>query len=142
MLGGASVPQFWALAADGSVVSTDSTRGKVVVLTWWAHWCLPCREELRDFDRFYRSHRAQGLELVALDADMNDENYRFRPPTPQAAFRFATVFKGASFPLEGVPTTYVVDRRGRIAATFHGSLSPAKMRSTILPLLREARSGT
>ena len=123
--------------ADGRAIGSSETRGKVVVLTWWATWCAPCRQELADFDAYYRRHRDEGLEIIALDADMHDVGYRFRPPAAHPAFPIAVTLNGAAFPLEGVPTTYVLDRRGRLVMVRHGTLPRARMQALLGRLLRD-----
>lgn len=130
-----SPPQFSALTAQGEPLSSKSTRRKVVILTWWAHWCAPCKEELQDFDRLHRAYRSRGVVVIALDADMRDPHYRFRSPDPSSSLLFADSFNGSAFPLQGVPTTYVIDRTGRIAGTFHGKMTLSEMETTITPLL-------
>src|SRR5580765_6180790 len=44
-----------------------------VLVNVWASWCEPCREEMPDLIRFYRDHRAQGLRLVLISADDDDQ---------------------------------------------------------------------
>lgn len=132
--------EFSARTAQGDEISSGTTRGKVVVLTWWANWCAPCLKELRDFDKIYRRFQRDGLELIALDADMQDEGYRLRrPPGDDLSFPFAIAFQGFAFPLEGVPTTYVINRAGKTVAIFHGSVDPHLMKALLSKLLSEKR---
>jgi cytochrome c biogenesis protein CcmG, thiol:disulfide interchange protein DsbE len=138
LVAAAPSPRFSARTTDGRTMNSASLRGKVVILTWWAKWCSPCKQELADFDTLYRAHRPHGLELLALDADMRDRSYRFTRPAGDLSLPFVVAFRGETFPLQGVPTTYVLDRDGRLAAKYHGTLTLDEMRSAILPLLTRA----
>ena len=54
---------------DGSVWGPEQSRGKVLVVYWWASWCPFCAEQSPHMDALWRAHRSQGLELLALSID-------------------------------------------------------------------------
>lgn len=127
--------KFTAVTVAGETIGSDTTRGKVVILTWWARWCAPCKGELQDFETLYRRHRRSGLEIVALDADMNKARYRFRAPAAVTSFPFARSFQGRAFALRGVPTTYVIGRDGRLRRAYHRRLTLHEMEQALDGLL-------
>ena len=100
---------------DGAQFSLAGQSGKVVILNFWATWCEPCRAEMPALDAYYRKHRAEGLELVAVSMDNPKDEAQVR--TVMTAFSFpAALFRDSSVKGYGriwrVPLTFVIDRRG------------------------------
>src|SRR5581483_11334633 len=54
---------------DGAALSTADWKGKVVVLNYWATWCVPCRSEIPEFNRIHDELGAQGVEVVGISMD-------------------------------------------------------------------------
>jgi cytochrome c biogenesis protein CcmG/thiol:disulfide interchange protein DsbE len=130
---------FALTAFDGSPVSLEAWRGKVVVVNFWASWCKPaCYEEAPVLERAWRTYRDRGLVVVGVD--MQD--------TPEAARAFIRQFQ-LSFPnapddggkvaveygVYGVPETFFVDRVGTIRAKHVGAVTDEVIRATLEPLL-------
>jgi cytochrome c biogenesis protein CcmG/thiol:disulfide interchange protein DsbE len=130
---------FTLTAFDGSPVSLEAWRGKVVVVNFWASWCKPaCYEEAPVLERAWRTYRDRGLVVVGVD--MQD--------TPEAARAFIRQFQ-LSFPnapddggkvaveygVYGVPETFFVDRAGTIRAKHVGAVTDEVIRATLEPLL-------
>ena len=104
-----------------------------VLVNVWATWCEPCREEMPDLVRFYREHRAQGLRMVLVSAD--DEDQRAQVARVLAGLRF----DGAAFIKRGddmafidaldpswkgsLPATFLFDGRGRSSQSWHGPVT-------------------
>jgi len=101
----------------GDSVSLDEFRGSVVYVSFWASWCVPCREEMPHLQQLWEQYRADGFQVIGINVDED----------PAAARRFATDH-GIGFPLvtdgdravsklyrvAGYPSHYVVDRRGKV----------------------------
>jgi cytochrome c biogenesis protein CcmG/thiol:disulfide interchange protein DsbE len=124
-----------APSAELPVLGADTTqsvaalRGQVVVLNFWASWCIPCRTEAPILDRAHRRLSASGAGTV-LGVTYNDS-------TP-ASLRFADKY-AMSFPsmrdvgarlaerygTHRVPETFVIDRRGRVVDVFRGQIDQA-----------------
>ena len=127
------------LGEDGEGSLADY-RGKVVVLNFWASWCKPCTEELPLLER---THRAiAGRDALVLGANYQDVSdsalgfvRRFKLTFPSLRDRdgeFADRYGSRAF-----PETFVVDRRGRIAATRRGPVDQKWLDRTLPPLLKE-----
>jgi cytochrome c biogenesis protein CcmG/thiol:disulfide interchange protein DsbE len=140
LLGLAPAPIAWSLAAgdpapacaaqllDGArTVSLADYRGQVVYLDFWASWCAPCRESFPFMNELQRELATKGLQIVAVSVDKTAEDAkRFLARYPAS---FTIVLDAAAncptaFRLEGMPSSYVIDRGGVVRAVhtgFHNS---------------------
>ena len=66
---GQPAPSLVVQELDGQTFDLSAVRGKVVVVSFWATWCPPCRAEMPVLDAFYRRYHGQGLEMIGLSAD-------------------------------------------------------------------------
>jgi cytochrome c biogenesis protein CcmG, thiol:disulfide interchange protein DsbE len=133
---------FALKAYDGTPVSLERLRGKVVVLNFWASWCIPaCYEEAPALERAWRAYRDR--DVVVVGVDIQD--------TPEAGEKFLRQFN-LSFPnapdpggkvsidygVYGVPETFFIDRAGRIRAKHVGAVTDEVFRATVEPLVGRA----
>ncbi len=95
-------------------------RGKVVLVNFWATWCPPCRKELPSMERLWRQFKDQGLVVLGVNvAEDGNAVFAFSngletPLTfPLLLDEDGTVTQ--SWPVQGLPTTFLVDKQGRIA---------------------------
>jgi cytochrome c biogenesis protein CcmG/thiol:disulfide interchange protein DsbE len=121
--------------------SLEDYRGQVVVLNFWASWCEPCREESPMLDRWHRRIKRDGGTVLGVDTldvttDARDFIRKFGLSYPMLRDRDGDTRE--SFGIVGFPETFVIDRRGRIAAVRRGPVDEAFMRREVPPLLREA----
>jgi peroxiredoxin len=124
---GAAAPELVAPDLAGDTLRLSELRGRVVLLNFWATWCPPCLREMPSMERLYRELRATGLEVVAvsLDAAPGERDDFGIAGGDVAAFAAAHDLTfpilldpdGVSrqrFGVQGLPTTFLIDRRGRI----------------------------
>ncbi len=128
---GEPAPAFALHGLDGNEVSLAALDGKVVVLNFWASWCGPCRREMPDFQKAWEEHREQGVVFLGIAVD----------DTASEASRFAEQV-GVTYPLaldttgdvarayriRAVPSTYFIDREGRLATTLSGLANQGALR--------------
>jgi cytochrome c biogenesis protein CcmG/thiol:disulfide interchange protein DsbE len=127
------------LGATGEASLADY-KGKVVVLNFWASWCKPCTEELPLLERTHKQIAARnGTVLGANYQDVSDSALqfvrRFKLTFPSLRDRdgeYADRYGSRAF-----PETFVIDRRGRIAAQRRGPVDEAWLDKTLPPLLEE-----
>jgi cytochrome c biogenesis protein CcmG/thiol:disulfide interchange protein DsbE len=115
-------------------------RGKVVVLNFWASWCVPCRKESPLLERWHRQISARGGTVLGVDVlDVTSDARRFIREFgltyPMLRDRDGQTIKDLG--VAAYPETIVLDRRGRIAATRRGPVDDAYLRRQVLPLLKE-----
>jgi cytochrome c biogenesis protein CcmG, thiol:disulfide interchange protein DsbE len=118
----------------------DDYRGQVVVLNFWASWCAPCRDESPLLERWHR--RLVGREATVLGVDVQDVTNDAREFITEYELTYPMLRDGEGlsreeFAIVGFPETFVLDRRGRIAAVRRGPVDERFMREQVLPLLRE-----
>lgn len=135
-----AAPEVKVALLDGRETSLEQLRGKVVLINFWAAWCPYCRHEMPDMERFYRDHRAQGFEILALSQDdapepvrqfMAKESYHF--PVAMAEVGHAAAFGGVS----RLPTSFLIDKQGRIRKKISGQVHYARLEELVMPLLAE-----
>jgi cytochrome c biogenesis protein CcmG/thiol:disulfide interchange protein DsbE len=120
--------------------SLDDFRGKVVVLNFWASWCGPCRDEAPLLQRWYERIEPQGgtvLGVDALDATANARAFVRRYGVRYPNLRDASAAHLKPYGVSGYPETFVLDRRGRIAALTRGPVTEEFLARELPPLLRE-----
>lgn len=129
--------------AAGTPVSLAALRGKVVLLDIWASWCTPCRVAFPRYDEFYRRYKDRGFHVLAVNVDESRKNAdRFlegRNPAMKVVFDPAGRTP-ALFKTKGMPTSYLIDRRGRIRFVHEGFTERALVsyQHEIAQLLEEA----
>lgn len=112
---GRPAPAFEIRTLDGRSIDSANTKGKVVLLHFWATWCPPCREEMPALDKFYREHRKEGLEIVAISIEDAADAAAVRDAAKQYSYPAALISQAK---IEGygriwrIPLSYVIDRNG------------------------------
>jgi cytochrome c biogenesis protein CcmG/thiol:disulfide interchange protein DsbE len=110
--------------SDGRPFSFQALEGRVVVLDFWASWCVPCRTSFPFFNRLVEEYGPRGLSVVGLTLEEDDDAVSDFLDDVPAAFpilRDPTGQAGEAFHVAAMPTTFLLDRQGRIAARFEGS---------------------
>jgi cytochrome c biogenesis protein CcmG/thiol:disulfide interchange protein DsbE len=134
---GRPAPQLAGPTLDGGTLDLAQLRGGVVVVTVWAAWCGPCREELPVLVAAQRSHA--GLRLVGIDT--RDGERQARELLAQLGGDPATSVVdpdgalAASWDVAGVPETFVVDAGGTVRARHLGPVGEQWLDDAVAPLL-------
>ena len=122
--------------------SLDEYRGQVVVLNFWASWCPPCVEELPLLERTQRRIEDRGATVLGVNyKDLPEDALGFvrRYGISFPSLRDRDGEYAESFAAVAFPETFVIDRRGRIAATRRGPVDRRWLDETLPPLLGEPR---
>jgi cytochrome c biogenesis protein CcmG/thiol:disulfide interchange protein DsbE len=129
------------LDGKGPDRSLADYRGKVVVLNVWASWCVPCRDESPLLERWHRRISTKGGTVLGVDVQDIDSDARgfireYKLTYPHLRDKEGDDVRSA-YGTVGYPETFVIDRRGRVAALMRGPVDDKFMQQTVEPLLRE-----
>ena len=109
--------------ADGTPVPLAAYEGKVLLVDFWASWCVPCKTSFPALDAIYREYQPRGLEVLAVNLDEERRNAdAFLSAHPH---QMPVLFdpKGAAplaFGVKGMPTSFLIDKTGTIRFTHMG----------------------
>jgi cytochrome c biogenesis protein CcmG, thiol:disulfide interchange protein DsbE len=133
-----TAPDFSRNDLAGHLVHLVDYRGKVVLLNFWASWCGPCREEMPGFSQWQHEYGAKGLQVIGVAMDDDAESaqkflkqYPVSYPIVMGDAKLGESFGGVL----GLPTSYLIDVRGRIVARYQGESNLKEMKAQIQALL-------
>jgi thiol-disulfide isomerase/thioredoxin len=136
-----STPTFTVRTLADSAITSQSLRGRVVLVNVWATWCAPCRVEMPLLEATWERHRAAGLVVLGASVDQGD---------PQTVRDFISE-RGISYPIAivgpdvirelggvvGYPTSILIGRDGRVRHRVMGPIGPLSLEPAIRRALAE-----
>jgi cytochrome c biogenesis protein CcmG/thiol:disulfide interchange protein DsbE len=138
-------PAFALTTLAGERVVSDSLRGKVVLVNFWATWCPPCRIEMPGFQQVYERHHAQGLEVLGVSTDaLGGRHVADFLAERGVTYPVAMASGGISRDFGGIttlPTSFLIDREGRIRHQVRGYFSEVALERAVVRLLAEPADG-
>jgi peroxiredoxin len=138
-------PEFELKDAAGKLVHLADYKGKVVVLDFWATWCGPCGVEIPWFVEFQRKYKDRGFEVLGVS--MDDDGWKaITPFVAEKQINYRIVLgddkTGDQYGgVEALPTTFVIDRQGRIASVHVGLANKKDFEDAIEKLLDAPAGG-
>jgi peroxiredoxin len=133
-------PEFTLKDAAGKTVQLAEYKGKVVLLDFFATWCGPCKIEIPWFIEMERAHKDRGFSVLGVS--MDDEGWEVVKPFLQELNVNYRVVIGNDFTaqayggVEALPTTFLIDREGKIAAVHVGLVGRKEFENGIEKLLQ------
>ena len=140
-----TAPDVQFTKLDGSALRLTDLHGRVVLLNFWATWCIPCRSEMPEFNQMQHDFETRGLSIVGASIsplDTPDVISSFQRDVKQ---NYTIVRGGEEIGNQfsngpGLPVTHILDREGRIRQTFFGPQTREVFESVIKPLLDEGQA--
>ena len=127
---------------SGETVHVSDYKGKVVLLDFFASWCIPCRKSFPELELLHRQYESKGLVVIAVNVDEERKNadafLQMFPHSMRIAFDPKGIVAEA-FAVSAMPSTMIVDRSGHIRYTHKGYTEKAlaNMHEQVVALLAE-----
>ena len=135
-----AAPDFHLKDAWGQDVQISSFKGKVVLLNFWATWCEGCREEIPTFIELQERYRNRGFAAIGISMDAEGWT-KVKPYLERSRINYPVVVGNDEvakpYGLASMPVTYLIDRSGKVAATYVGLVDKNSCESAILRLLEK-----
>lgn len=122
----------------GQTFDLNAARGQVVVVNFWASWCLPCRDEAADLEDLWQTYRDRGVQVVGIAwTDTERESLSFIREYNQTYFNGPDLGTRAAqaYRIRGVPETYIVDQNGVLTWVKIGPITRAEVAAVLESLL-------
>ncbi|OAI59724.1 alkyl hydroperoxide reductase [Ralstonia solanacearum] len=140
---GHPAPPLVLRTLDGHSIATDDLRGQVVVLTFWATWCEPCRKELPLLSAYAARHADRGLRVLGFSLDEPDALPAVREVAAGLSFPVGLLgspYAGGYGRIWRLPVNFTIDRNGMLADNGWDTREPAwtteRLERVVTPLLR------
>jgi thiol:disulfide interchange protein DsbD len=119
---------------DGGAFDASSVAGKVLVVNFWATWCVPCRKEIPSFNKMNKELGPKGVAVIGVSMD-EDGAEAVKPFIEKNPMDY-TVALGSDaakdrYGIGALPVTIVVDRTGKIVHKFEGFTQPADIQKAV-----------
>lgn len=120
----APAPDVTLRTLDGRPLALKELRGKVLLVNFWATWCLPCQWEMPLMEKLYQAYKDRGFVVVAISVDQQGAAV-VKPFVESRKLTYPvlldTRLEGAQqFGLKGIPATFLIDRDGLVKGVTYG----------------------
>jgi len=136
------LPDVTLKTINGGSLSLNTLKGKVVLVNFFASWCLPCNAEMPDLVELEKQHKKEGLAVVGLALEPPSrlgivkeflKTHKVAFPVALAGKKEAGLFGGVS----ALPTSLLVDRQGVIVRRYVGMVPKKSLESAVKTLLAD-----
>jgi peroxiredoxin len=137
-------PDFALKDMNGQTAKLSDYRGKVVLVNFWATWCSPCQVEIPWFKSFEQSYKDR--DFAVLGVSMDDDGWTaVKPYLVDHKINYRVVIGTEELTqlyggVDALPTTFIIDREGRIASVHIGLVSKSEYQNEILKLLDSSKN--
>jgi peroxiredoxin len=138
-----TVPDLSFTDLHGSAIHTADYKNKVVLVNFWAAWCVPCAEEVPQFVALQKKYQRQGLQVIGFSVDDDAQElqsfyreYQVNYPVVPSDVKLAEAFGGVL----GLPTTFLIGRDSRIHTKHNGATDFSVLEQEVVALLKAAQN--
>ncbi len=132
-------PDFTLPTSDGKKLKLSDYKGKVVILDFWATWCPPCRKGIPDLVELKKKYGSKGFEIIGISVDQETKpdvvpfikDYGINYPVVYGNTNVYQQYGG----IRAIPTSFIIDKEGKIVASYEGLISKAAYEDHIKKLL-------
>ncbi len=120
-------PDFSLTTFDGQTIRLSQFRGKIVVINFWASWCIPCREEAAFLEQAWRAYKERGVVFIGVN--WSDPEPDARKYLKEYAITYYNGIDlgtkiGQAYRIKGVPETFFVGKDGNLRGNILGPITP------------------
>lgn len=124
---------------DGKQLKLSDYKGKVVILDFWATWCPPCRKGIPDLVELKQKYSSKGVEIIGISVDQETKD-EVVPFIKEYGINYPIVYGNTSVyqkygGIRAIPTSFIVDKQGKIVASYEGLISKSAYEAHIKKLL-------
>jgi cytochrome c biogenesis protein CcmG/thiol:disulfide interchange protein DsbE len=123
---------------DNKRLDLKAYRGKVVLLNFWATWCVPCQVEMPSFVAWQRKYGPRGLQVIGISMDDDpalvreaSDKLKLNYPVAMGDVKLGDLYGGVL----GLPMTFLIDRHGEIQAMYQGETDLTKIETHLQAVL-------
>lgn len=133
-------PELNLTTLNGEPASLSDYLGSVVLVNLWATWCPPCREEMPTLQAFHEKYQSDGFVLIAIDQGETSE--LVLPFVKEFGLNFPVWLDidseaGIAFKTMNLPSSYVIDRNGRVRLMWIGGISKRNLEKFVPDVIKE-----
>lgn len=133
-----TAPDFELTTFDGEELRLSDMRGQVVVLNFWATWCLECKREATDLEMAWRDYKDRGVQFIGVDyLDQEPLNFEyleeFDVTYPNGMDVQGRIYN--AYGVQGLPETFIINQQGEIVKVYIGALTRAELSAVLDGLL-------
>lgn len=135
-----AAPELTLVGLSGKSVSLKDYLGSVVLVNLWATWCPPCKEEMPTLQSFFEKYKAKGFVLIAINQE--ETAAVVEPFVKEFGLTFPVwldidYLAQREFKTMNLPSSYVIDRKGRVRLMWIGGISKKNLEKNVPDLLEE-----
>ena len=135
------LPDVNYMDTSGTAYTPQSLAGKIVVVNFWATWCGPCLKEIPDLSRVYEKYKRRGLVVLGIMRDDPDNqallNFQSDHMMEFPVIRYNSDILFSYGDPKELPTTFIYDRRGKLAHRSIGAMHADQLEKLLEPLLAQ-----
>ncbi len=131
-------PDFTLQTFDGQTITLSQFKGKIVLINFWASWCIPCRQEANYLESTWRKYKDQGVVFIGVNwVDTNKEALAFLDEFDITYYNGVDLGTkiAQAYRIQGIPETFFVDRAGELRGVHIGPFPPPLLDEKIEELL-------
>lgn len=130
---------FTLPTTDGKQLKLSDYKGKVVILDFWATWCPPCRKGIPDLVELKKKYGSKGVEIIGISVDQETKP-DVVPFIKEYGINYPIVYGNTSVyqqygGIRAIPTSFIIDKEGKVVASYEGLISKAAYEDHIKKLL-------
>jgi len=134
-------PMFELQSINGNTVKLSDYKGKVVLIDFWATWCPPCRKSIPDLISLKNKYKDKGFEVIGISLDQQNTIKDVAPFAKDYQINYPVVFADQNVweaygQIQSIPTSFLINKKGEIAAKHIGYVEISQYQKEIEELLK------